>query len=63
MISSVGQAFGILRGRRMGSPEEAAGLLNNQSPEMIAARARSESKTNSRPKSYAKKYKMGMKVY
>lgn len=47
----------------MGNPEEAAGLLNNQSPEMIAARARSESKTNSRPKSYAKKYKMGMKVY
>lgn len=62
-VSSVGRAFGILTGRQQGDPDEAKGFLDGKSYGQIKAQARSESKTNSRPKSYAKKYRMGMKVY
>lgn len=63
MAGSVQHAFAVLRGGRTGDPNEAKGLLDSLSPEALAARARSESKTNSRPKSYARKYRMGMRVY
>jgi len=63
MASSVSHAYGILKGYRTGNPEEAQGFLNSQSSGQLLARGRSESKTNSRPKSYAKKRRMGTRVY
>jgi len=62
-VSSIQHAFGILKGGRSGDVEEASNFLGSMSPNTLRARAISESKTNSRPKSYAKKYRMGMKVY
>lgn len=62
MVSSVGRAFGILKGYQSGDSEEAEKFLAGKSQGQIRAQARSESKTNSRPKFY-KKYRMGMKVY
>lgn len=61
-VSSVSRAYGILNGHQSGDPEEAKGFLDSKSYGQIKAQARSESKTNSRPKFY-KKYRMGMKVY
>lgn len=61
-VSSVGRAYGILRGYQSGDPEEAKGFLDSKSTDQLRAQSRNESKTNSRPKFY-KKYRMGMKVY
>lgn len=63
MVSSVGQAWAIMKGRRMGNQNEAAGLLEGMPPGVRKARQVSEAKTNSRPKSYANKYRMGMRLY
>ena len=63
MVSSVGQAWAIMKGRRMGSQAEAAGLLESMPTGVRKARQKSESKTNSRPKSYANKYRMGLRLY
>lgn len=60
-MGSVSRSYSILRGRRPGDQQEAANFLDSLSPGSAQARNRSESKTNSRPKSYAKKYKMGTK--
>ena len=62
VVNSVGRAFGILKGYQSGDTDEAEGFLKDKSPGQIRAQARSESKTNSRPKFY-KKYRMGVKVY
>ena len=65
MASSVKHAFAVLRGGRTGDPNAAQGLLDSLPPHQLAARSRAEERSN-RPKppsSYAKKYRMGMRVY
>ena len=56
-MNSVGRAYGILRGRLTGDREEAKKFLEGLSPQQRRARNRSET----RNRSYRKKYKMGSK--
>ena len=60
-MNSVGQAYAILRNRRQGNREEAAGLLNSKSPAARGEQNRQESKArgNARPK---KPYKLGERL-
>ncbi len=60
-MNSVGQAYGILRGRRHGNREEAAGFLDSMPSAERKERNRQESQARGRPRP-KKAYKLGERL-
>ena len=60
-MNSVGQAYGILRGRRMGNARKAQGLLDSMGPEERKERSRQDSAAKGSRRS-KKAYRLGESV-